>query len=490
MAGPHASDKLEFAGDYNLSNIFIIGYDGKPVDIKKMVQELNIYEGIYKNAITGSVVITDAQNLISKMPLQGTERIAFKLSTPGAKGEDAIDMSEESGHPMYIYKLTNRKQISEGILLYTLHFCSREMFRNIRTRVSQAYTGPLHQSVVKIFKDEAYLDSKKILTVEETRNNDTIVVPNMRPLKAIDMIADKALPSNTKGAGYLFYETTKGFHFRSFENLLTDNGAKPREPKHAFDYMVQNVPVEAKDKEEKVIKNLQSVEKYEFINNYDSAAQQALGTYAQNVITHNIYDKTFTVTPFNYHKKFEKLYHTDSTGIGQDRLRYPIVDLPVDFDEKGVSEYPNSVISLEGTTQYLHGKDTGAFGIDQALDGDTYATRNAQENAILAGTRLKLTTKGISWLQAGDVIWFSMRSIEPNKEKKPGGTLDDKFAGRYIITKLRHRVIKTDYKCVIECVKDGVMRHYETGAYKKFPGKTNKKAQIRTLRGGFSGPHG
>ena len=46
MAGPHASDKLEFAGDYNLSNIFVIGYDGKPVDIKKMVQELNIYEGI------------------------------------------------------------------------------------------------------------------------------------------------------------------------------------------------------------------------------------------------------------------------------------------------------------------------------------------------------------------------------------------------------------------------------------------------------------
>ena len=165
MAGGGA-DKLEFAGDYKLSNIFIIGYDGKPVDIKKMVQELNIYEGIYKSAITGTVVITDAQNLISKMPLQGTERIAFKLSTPGATGEDTIDMSEESGHPMYIYKLTNRKQISEGVLLYTLHFCSREMFRNIRTRVSQAYTGPLHQSVVKIFQDEAYLDSKKILTVD------------------------------------------------------------------------------------------------------------------------------------------------------------------------------------------------------------------------------------------------------------------------------------------------------------------------------------
>ena len=41
-------------------------------------------------------------------------------------------------------------------------------------------------------------------------------------------------------------------------------------------------------KEDKDVINLQSVDKYEFINNYDSVAQQEMGTYAQNVITHNI----------------------------------------------------------------------------------------------------------------------------------------------------------------------------------------------------------
>ena len=46
--------------------------------------ELNIYESIFKNALTGSIVITDAQNLIAKLELNGTERISFKLSTPGA----------------------------------------------------------------------------------------------------------------------------------------------------------------------------------------------------------------------------------------------------------------------------------------------------------------------------------------------------------------------------------------------------------------------
>ena len=48
------------------------------------MSELNIYESIYKNALTGSIVIIDAQNLIGKLELNGTERISFKLSTPGA----------------------------------------------------------------------------------------------------------------------------------------------------------------------------------------------------------------------------------------------------------------------------------------------------------------------------------------------------------------------------------------------------------------------
>ena len=48
---------------------------------------MNIYESIYKTSITGSLVITDSNNLIAKLPIQGTERLSFKLSTPGAHEE-------------------------------------------------------------------------------------------------------------------------------------------------------------------------------------------------------------------------------------------------------------------------------------------------------------------------------------------------------------------------------------------------------------------
>ena len=58
-----APNHIEFAGDYNNEHIFLHTHYGEVIDIKNMVDELNIYESIYKNALTGSVVMTDSQNL-------------------------------------------------------------------------------------------------------------------------------------------------------------------------------------------------------------------------------------------------------------------------------------------------------------------------------------------------------------------------------------------------------------------------------------------
>ena len=100
-----------------------------------MYQELNIYESIYKNALTGSIVIIDAQNLIAKLEMQGTERISFTLSTPGAMGDrNIINASESTGHPFHVYKITDRKQLKPGTLMYTIHFGSREFMRNLKKK--------------------------------------------------------------------------------------------------------------------------------------------------------------------------------------------------------------------------------------------------------------------------------------------------------------------------------------------------------------------
>ena len=72
-------EKPEFAGDYVLNSIILTNHVGMKVDIKYIMIELNIYESIYKNAVTGSIVIADEGNQIARMSIQGLERIAFHL---------------------------------------------------------------------------------------------------------------------------------------------------------------------------------------------------------------------------------------------------------------------------------------------------------------------------------------------------------------------------------------------------------------------------
>ena len=467
-------DNIEFAGDYDLKNIFLHNHFGEVIDIKKLVQEMNIYESIYKNALTGSVVIVDAQNLIAKLEIQGTERISFTLSTPGAIDERSIiNASETTGHPFHVYKITDRKQLSPGTLLYTLHFGSREFMRNLRTKVSQAYDGRLDMSVLNILTDENYLDSKKEMTYEPCGNSDKIVVPNIRPFDAINMIASKSLPEKSNGVGYYFYETTKGFHFRSWDNMISVNGRHTRDTKQQFYYMPLNIT--DPEIEDKINHEYKSVESYRFINNFhDVAANTVGGTYGHRVISYNLFDKSFEQDDYNYHYDFNFSKHTETAGRNRSE-KFAIAESFVDEDDLTVSDYPESRVSLQSTTKFLHNEDKGAvYGLDVLQDGKLTGKRIAQQAQVIQGTTLKLVVKGQSYLEAGDLIEFKLRSVD---EKNPDGAEDPQYAGKYVITKIRHQISPEKYMMILECVKDSVKEGFSTSDY-KIPRNQN----IATLR--------
>ena len=498
---------IKFAGDYNLPSIHIHSHnntgftsDEDGVNIQSLVAEMNIYEGINKNSVAGTLVVLDSINLIGNLPIQGTERLSFKLSTPGAhEFGHIVDCSEETGYPMHVYKLTDKKQLNEGTCSYILHFCSREFLRNLRTKVSEAFTGTIDEMVTKILADKDYLDSKKTLFYQKTRNADKLVVPNMRPFKAIEMLSKRALADDSKGAGYHFYETTKGFHFRSFESMSVDSRGLPREVKQEFYYVptlnadpsITGVTALNKDGEitDKILHDLTTVEEYKFINtSHDVAVNTALGTYGHRVITHNLYNKSYRIDDYHYHNRFNQTKHTDE-GRG---FNASVVDTPVDFDDKNVSDYPEARVSVMPTTQFAHGEDTGAFGIDVEQDGITEAARVSQRNAVVAGTKLKLTIKGQSYLQVGDVIQFNILSVE-NKVNSEGKH-DPHYSGRYIIENMRHRVTTREYLQVIECAKDSVVTPYSTSKEDSFDGhKLPREYSVRKDISEFDdtgkGPH-
>ena len=485
--GSKHPDHIDFAGDYNLNGIILQAHDGTGgrlgeggVNIQALVQELNIYEGINQSAVYGTLVMVDARNLIANLPIQGTERLFFKLSTPGASNvEHIIDASEETGHPFYVYKISNKQQTSQGTQVYTIHFCSREFLRNIRTKVSKAYEGKLSDMVQQIVAEKEGLDSRKTLYYEETSNSDKFVMPNISPFNAIGMIAKRALPERGNGVGYYYYETTKGLYFQSWENMCTKgipNKDDPSKgPVQEFYYMPQNITDEKID-EPKEIHDLKSVEEYKFVNTFhDTAAAQALGTYGHRVISHNLFAKDFKSTDWNYHNEFNQTVHADQEGGDKSATNPTVSGNPVDFDNNNVSDYAESMVSLQPTTQFLHNEASGSFGTDVNDDGRLEGIRNAQIMQVQAGTTIQMTIKGQTYIQPGNVIDFKVRPVEEEgltADKKP---YDAQYSGRYVVCKVRHRVTKQDYKMVLEVKKDSVKEAHYGSSVDNFVGTANNE---------------
>ena len=487
--GSQHPDTYDFAGDYNLNGIILQAHDGTGgrfgeggVNIQSLVQELNIYEGINQTTVYGTLVIVDSLNLISNLPIQGTERLFFKLSTPGSSNvEHIIDASEETGHPFYVYKISNKQQTSQGTQVYTIHFCSREFLRNIRTKVSKAYEGKLSDMVQQIVAEKEGLDSRKTLYYEETSNSDKFVMPNISPFSAIGMIAKRALPEHGNGVGYYYYETTKGLYFQSWENMCAVEANKERDPVQEFYYMPQNITDESvTDKKgneiPKEIHDLKSVEEYKFVNTFhDTAAAQALGTYGHRVISHNLFAKDFKSTDWNYHNEFNQTVHADQEGSDKSETNPTVSGNPVDFDNNNVSDYSESMVSRQPTTQFLHNDETGSFGTDVNDDGRLEGIRNAQIMQVQAGTTIQMTIKGQTYIQPGNVIDFKVRPVEEEGLTADGKAYDAQYSGRYVVCKVRHRVTKQDYKMVLEVKKDSVREAHYGSSVDNFVGTANNE---------------
>ena len=140
------SETIKYAGDYNLEIATILSYqkgrnkaDVKRLEIKNLIQLLNIYEDVMSPAITGDITLIDARDIRTMLPLTGMERLELKLFTPGVQNNDMINYTEELTEPLYIYKV---EKVRPGggtsrLQAYRIFFTSREAYRNNICRVTK-----------------------------------------------------------------------------------------------------------------------------------------------------------------------------------------------------------------------------------------------------------------------------------------------------------------------------------------------------------------
>jgi len=108
-------------------------------------------------------------------------------------------------------------------------------------------------------------------------------------------MSEKSISGSYNNAGYLFYETPTGFHFRSIESMLALGGSVARPAIFKYNYQIAN----AQDQD--VETDLKSVLGYHFERPANTLFNLNEGMYANKLITHDSFNKTIEETDFWLH---------------------------------------------------------------------------------------------------------------------------------------------------------------------------------------------
>ena len=109
-------------------------------------------------------------------------------------------------------------------------------------------------------------------------------------------------------AGYMFYEDTQGFNFRSFESMMAKGGHTARPVIEA--YAMQPAKIRTPDKNIDIEKDLQSPDSYSFVDVVNTLEEVNSGLYANRLVTHDIYHKQIQTFDYDYHEKLKQKSRT------------------------------------------------------------------------------------------------------------------------------------------------------------------------------------
>jgi len=447
-------NQLTQAGKYVLSDVKLVSYqssDGrsepKKISVRSMLTEVNIYESLTSKSLSGSIVLTDAQNVPNHLPLTGFEQIEFKFFTPGTSR--AYDFTSETGQPMHIYKISNRQGLNPRTQIYVLNFASKEMIKNEQIRVNTVFEDTIDNMVLKVVRNN--LQSTKPLLLEETKGIRKYVMPKLRPFEAIQMFERDGESKKHHTPGMLFYENALGYHFKSYESLLaTETTARP------VVALYRNIPANIRDDRgnRDIIKEMQTVRNFKINSQYDTLKNLRNGVYNARVISHDSFNKTFTETDFDYLTEYEKSFHTEHDGSGNKTDGKGILPLFNYENGKSFSDYPEGTLYFVSDTQKIH-------NTSEYPDYYDIIPKRLSQRLAFESFNISLDLPGFTGVSVGDLIAFEMPSYEPAGRDNPFDN-DPYLSGRYLVKSIRHMISVVDdyHSMMLECIKDAVKNPY------------------------------
>ena len=417
------------AQDRSTYEVFEIkSYDGtKTVDLSGGIVNFSYFENVLSPMVTAQALIVNTGNVVrdddgdvssvyNGLPLNGGEKVSIKIPATGEG--PGIEFTEQNDNELYVASITN-VLIDAERESFTLNLVSREAITNETSRIGKKFpsTEPISDSVKEIIKN--YLLSDKDVDIDETQNPYGFIGNMKKPFTTLTWLATKSVPGNVSGgsatAGYFFFETYLGYHFRSVDSLISQDPF-PVE----YTYSPGIVDTQDPMKDYKIL-DFSTMRNQKLIENLEK------GAYCTYRMYYNPLNSTFT-TPQQGEFKVSQ-YSKNMENLGRD---FEILLPPVNKTKKSLGNVPSRYMTgvLDFGTLERKGSRARAKNADpMEYHSQAMMRYNTIFTQILSAT-IPLNTQ----LTAGTIIKLNFAKITVDKTK----VRDDEQSGLYMIKELVH----------------------------------------------------
>jgi hypothetical protein len=434
-------------------DIFSNKDQSKSVSIVNGTIQLMYYESILQDAVMANVTFADAGNSIDEksslegLPIVGTEKVLFKI-------KDNNDVQIE--FTFYVNKVTPiADQTTKGAVNLTL--VSKEYILNDEVRVNKRFDGKVSDAVKTILTD--FLETDKDISDIEDSTDLNEIPGQWKPIYTINWLSKKCGPANTtpgKTAGYFFYETSEGYHFKSIDTLLGQEKKKSIIYNETPDSRGANIPEGYDMKALTFSKD----------NRIDVQQKMEAGFQSTRII---LFDP--------YTCKYEVL---NPKATGEDGVEESLTkagkELPVlnpEFNRQGENKQfsrTTCIVKDTGTLPSGTSQEQIQKSKDPNFKPELITNQAIMRYNQLYSSEIEITIPGDFSLHAGDAIHFDAPSAQKDTKNDD---VDHQIGGLYIISALCHLVNAQGTYTKINLVRDSFGR---TGKARKSDPQSGKPA--------------
>jgi len=462
------SSPLANPGAVNLSEVLLFK-NGEQFEITDFVFELSIYEDMFSNALTATIMMSDGANFVGTLPITGGEIINIKYDIPGLN-------NNSFARAFYVYAVRDRFVSStDRQQMYMLSMMSLEAAVDSVTLISKKYTGLPNEIAKEIFDEylamprlwskeyetpNGYSDEetftrpswKKKVPQEnistlnfsenaESKNKVTWVVPMWNPLKCINWLANRHIDGAGKAPNTLCWETSQGFYFASLESLL--KGQSNVNNRKIYFYGFDDAMIEKITKDNPVknvlIEGYKKVEKVDIPTNYDVLRSQELGHYSSTMHVFDVVTKKYDEYIFDYINNYSDYDHIQG--------------------ERGQAAPTFSSQQIRNMRSYVtfRPKHKKIFNDFEDPKFEDWVLQRTSLLYDISNLKVEITVPGLANTEAGEIVQFYYPKIgDKGNDENVENLIDRYLSGSYLITAIRHIVTREKYTMKLELVKDSL----------------------------------